>query len=187
MHEEVKFIFKSLIKVPCIVVFSFLIFNIFTFFFMYFKALGLSYVVMQTTAENNYIPNQELTQLVEYIESWVDDIAYVADAGIIVGYEGDDAEPEYVLVSNESEVSSAIDTGNAFGDARNKLQYGCTRCVGVQVNYRIILPLVEGPDDVDEGHTEISHVEDIDTLEGIPITIAYKVPGLKYYPDMLTN
>ena len=60
MSDSVKFIFMTLIKVPCIIFAAFFIFNIFAFFFIYFKVLGFSYVVMQEVVENNYINNSSV-------------------------------------------------------------------------------------------------------------------------------
>jgi hypothetical protein len=69
MSDEVKFIFKTLIKVPVIVFVCYLILNVLLFSFTYFKLLGMSYVVMQTVVENNYLPNSEKEDLLKYIDT----------------------------------------------------------------------------------------------------------------------
>jgi hypothetical protein len=68
MEDGVKFIFKTLIKVPCIIFVAYLILNMLMFSYTYFKLLGMSYVVMQTCVENNYLPNSEFTDLLKYVD-----------------------------------------------------------------------------------------------------------------------
>ena len=68
MSDEVKFIFKTLLKVPVIIVVSFLILNIFAFFFIYFKVLGLSYVVMQTAVK---ITTYHLLSLIHFVTMFI--------------------------------------------------------------------------------------------------------------------
>ena len=53
MAENVKFIFKTLIKVPIIIFVTYFIVNLFAFTVSYFRLLGVSYVVLQTAIENN--------------------------------------------------------------------------------------------------------------------------------------
>lgn len=69
MEDSVRRIFSTLIKVPIIILVSYLIFNIFAFTLSYFKLLGISYVVMQTAVENNYIPDAEMETLTKYVQS----------------------------------------------------------------------------------------------------------------------
>ena len=59
MGDSVKFIFKTLIKVPVIVMVSFIIFNIFSWTISYFKLVGASYTIMQVGMENNFIPAKD--------------------------------------------------------------------------------------------------------------------------------
>ena len=67
MTDSVKFIFKTLIKVPIFIFVAFFILNIFSIAFIYFKMLGLSYVVMQTAVENNYLPDSEVSMILTYL------------------------------------------------------------------------------------------------------------------------
>lgn len=69
MSDNVKFIFKTLLKVPIIIFVMYFVFNLFVFALTYFRALGVSYVVMQTAVENNYIPEQEMNTLQNYANS----------------------------------------------------------------------------------------------------------------------
>ena len=84
MSDNVKFIFMTLIKVPCVIFVSFFIFNIFAFFFIYFKMLGFSYVVMQEVVENNYITATHRDQInLQFGE--IDAIPLADNTNIIIG------------------------------------------------------------------------------------------------------
>lgn len=201
MADNVKFIFKSLIKVPIFIFVAFFIFNIFTFFFIYFKMLGISYVVMQTAVENNYLPQQELTTLNKYMTS-LNEISYVENAQIVV-----DNDTSGATLYNGS--GNYLDeNGNAKGlksDGHNSVtrrQYGNYIVTGVYCKYRIIWPLqhVETMHDTNAGvaGTNSNNNNTVETssttLENrrsdskhavlIPIKFVYTIPGLKYYPDL---
>lgn len=172
MSDSVKFIFKTLIKVPIIITAAFGIFNIFAFCFIYFKMLGLSYVVMQTAVENNYLPKNELQSLYQYMQDDIGAIDMVESASIVVAK--DDS-------GNLATMTSATDTSASSGfarDARTKKQYGSEVDVGVTCKYKILLPLIDGG----EGKTADETYKSLEVT--FPITIVYKVPGLKYYPDL---
>lgn len=202
MEDGVKFIFRTLIKVPCIIMASFFVFNIFAFAFTYFKLLGFSYVVMQTAVENNYIPDAERATLTNYLNRLAD-TAVIDDAGLI-------------LVGNSANESNV--------NARKKRQYGSSVTVGVYAHYKPIWPL--SPRDqlqntnetfigLDNGSSfsgyadgttleqrrenvsnyglqDIQATGNQDAMDAGPaangtvnyIVIKYTVPGLKYYPDL---
>lgn len=67
MSDGVKYIFKTLIKIPIIILVSFAVFNVFAFMLSYMKVLGISYAVLQTGMENNYIPPNEYYTLQYYM------------------------------------------------------------------------------------------------------------------------
>ena len=69
MADSVKFIFKTLVKVPVIIMVSFLIFNVFSWTISYFKLVGASFTVMQVGMENNYIPAEEEAAINSYLSS----------------------------------------------------------------------------------------------------------------------
>lgn len=214
MTDEVKFIFKSLLKVPIMIMVSYAILNIFAFFFIYFKALGTSYVVMQTAVENNYLPPAELTQLYDYVNSW-NSIRMVENAGIVVYDPNPNNDVATIDSSNteaEYKLMGAIDDTNAqYGpnDARTRKQYGGTVTCGVACDYVFIWPLshretLEGAD-LDSAGTDTTGVNGVSgtnstsfknstDLEAMReskrspfrIKLTYTVPGLRYYPDMLT-
>lgn len=167
MEDTVKYIFKTLIKVPCIIVASYLVFNIFCYGLISFKLLGVSYTVMQTAVENNYIPEEEKNTLEAYFQ---------------------ELDNSSELINN---VGFTSDTDFA------KHQYGSTVNVGVTADYKFILPLMPYQQTSDgivaAGKTnkvtnwlsdsELATVRKANETEN-NITFSYTVPGLKYYPDM---
>lgn len=187
MSDGVKFIFKTLIKIPCIVFAFYFVLNLFAFSLTYFKLLGFSYVVMQVAVENNYIPAAELYTLNNYLDS-ITDTGVVDNARIILA--GDPAEGE------SPDDASVV-----------KKQYGGIVTVGVGAHYRWIWPLM--PKEQTVGNTGFLGWRDPQTgqdrgefngflgdtaLEALReqyaentynnIIIKYTVPGLKYYPDL---
>lgn len=204
MSDEVKFIFKTLIKVPVIIMVSFFILNVFAFFFIYFKVLGTSYVIMQVAVENNYLPASEIQQLYTYINDWnasAGGVPMVENAGIIVFTDGTDVKT----------MTNISDTTPIYGekDARTRKQYGNSVTCGIRCDYTMVWPLsyretFKGADydttsdttgvagfDGEGGADGFKDDTELETMrEGkwytFPIEITYTVPGLKYYPDMLT-
>lgn len=175
MSDGVKFIFKTLIKVPIIILVAFGIFNLFAFSLSYFKLLGFSYVAMQTAVENNYIPTSESTTLTNYLNSL-----------------------ETTILENPT---LTCDTDTASGAIDNrKVQYGTPIRITVSAHYKFIWPLMPseqrttgvaatGTNNQNIG-TELTD-QQLDDLraerENNPqnnIVITYTVPGLKYYPDL---
>lgn len=182
MSDGVKFIFKTLLKVPIIIVVSFFIFNMFAFGLTYFKMLGMSYVVMTVAVENNYLPETELNTLNNYLNG----ITHGAD-GSLIG-----------IIDNAHIITKGSD---GYDDATIRRQYGQPVTVGVTCHYRFIWPLtpkeqLQNEDDKFNGYNgsgfsgfaSTSELEDrrqaIENNSKNNIKITYTVPGLKYYPDM---
>ena len=170
MNDSVKFIFKTLIKVPVIILVMYAIFNLFAFSFSYFKIMGFSYVAMQTAVENNYIPDTEMGTLQSYLN----------------GLE------TYML----EDATLTVDTG---GGVNKKVQYGTPITVTVEAHYRFIWPLMPaeqrtGAAAMGMDGQNIGSALSNDQLEDARmeyennpqnnIHISYTVPGLKYYPDL---
>ena len=165
MSDDVKFIFQTLIKVPVIIFEIYLVFNVFCFMFIYFKTLGISYVVMQTVVENNYIPQSDMASLNGYI-SQLKAISFVKDQ------DKNGNKTEIIVYDN------------------TRTQYGATKECGVRVCYQFQWPL--RPDQqtdngvavngLGDGGGEYKNFGPLDIV--IPIKITYKVPGLQYYPDL---
>ena len=176
MSDSVKFIFKTLIKVPCYIMVAYFILNIFAFSYTYFKMLGLSYVVMQTAVENNYIPETEYQQLNNYISQQT--TAFCANPVILVNESG---EPDYEAGCTP-----------AYGSAYSRRQYGSEVKVGVAYEFRMIWPLIPiAADETSTGQSEDgvenwnNRVATMDNNKGWnTVVIKYTVPGLKYYPDL---
>lgn len=171
MQDDVKFIFKSLIKVPVIIFEVYFVFNIFCLMFIFFKTLGYSYVVMQTVVENNYVPAQEMQSLDQVALKELRDISFVKSATVVVTEPG--ADPK--------------DVSDSYNE---RTQYGSVKRCGVQVTYEIQWPLRPDQqtdngvavDGLQGGGGNYTHFGPINM--GVPITITYKVPGLQYYPDL---
>ena len=173
MTDSVKFIFKTIIKVPCIIAVTYLIFNIFGFTYTCIRVLGIAQVVQQVAVENNYIPSDERS----YLESYLTNM---------------DSGTPYI----DSLVLTDVD-GNAF----TRKQYGDTVTVGVKCNYQFIIPLtpkdqLADPNDSFKGvdGTGTSQYADPGVIESrrntskfrpkVNIEFNFTVPGLKYYPDL---
>jgi hypothetical protein len=194
MSDSVKGIFKILIKVPVIIAVSYLIFNIFAFAVCYFKVLGLSYAVMQVAMENNYIPDNELKALTGS-DSKINDTS---------GVEFTQKRYNTGLLDNVTLKCETKRGTNA------KSQYGEPITVTVSGKYSWLIPFMNSAswysqsdttEVVGEGgsgeSTEIDSTsasasstawsmgeQGKTTKQKNNIEITYKVPGLKYYPDL---
>lgn len=150
MSDSVKFIFMTLIKVPVIIFVAFFIFNIFAFFFIYFKVLGLSYVVMQEVVANNYITTSQANQINNYFKE-IDKIPMVSNTNMIVGLSGktDAATGKRVPVCYNKGTGMTVyaDNMGAYApvtggtSAMTKTQYGSVKTIGVHCEYTIVWPL----------------------------------------------
>lgn len=164
MEDGVRFIFKTLIKIPIIILVTYAIMNVFFFCYIYFKTLGLSYVVMQTAVENNYIPPQELKTLTQEVDSWLD-IPMVTDAGVIINYDSSNhydivyanwtgshnIKPNVGFIQNSEGEGGALGTKTynpigysnsaAWSAINKKRQYGAESKVGIHCGYAIVWPL----------------------------------------------
>lgn len=182
MADGVKFIFKTLIKIPLIIFVTYAIFNGFAFAVIYFKLLGFSYVVLQTAVENNYIPPQELQAFNKYLKEFDDSIEMVDNVQLILTDDNDSTIPV----------------------ATERRQYGQLITVGVSGRYKFVWPLTPREQLQDtsskfigydkKGGSVFSGFGSNSLLEGRRkayeenknnnINIKYTVPGLRYYPDL---
>ncbi|MBR1454027.1 MAG: hypothetical protein IJ593_05230 [Lachnospiraceae bacterium] len=155
MREQVEFIFKTLIKVPIIILVSYLVFNLFAFGISYFKVLGYSYIVSQTIVENNFLPDAEGIILANYADS---------------------------LETNMLANVSIVDDGNAIEGSSilTKSQYGVAKKFKVQAQYVWIFPLVNTNVETGNGAYGLEYSEN----PNCNIHFEFTVPGLKYYPDL---
>lgn len=170
MTDTVKFIFKTLIKVPVFIAIAFIILNLVAFGLSYFKVLGASFVVLQTAVENNYIPAAEKDSLNNYLKS------------------------------QESEMLSDFRLGGTTANIDEPNQYGTEMNIGVTATFRPIWPLMvneqtrdgEGIQGISDSRSFSGYLSDSE-LEAErekkrtnnEIRIVYNnVPGLKYYPSL---
>lgn len=141
--DGVKFIFKTLIKVPIIICIWYFVFNIFAFMFIYFKTLGVSYTVMQTAVENNYISEAEVDSIQDYLDT-LNATPFVSYACVVTNAKKENGKYTYTLAytfdptgkQRSTEQSSAQNN-----DARLRRQYGKTVTCGVRCKYKIQWPL----------------------------------------------
>lgn len=195
MSDEVKFIFMTLIKVPVIIFIAFFIFNLFAFFFIYFKMLGLSYVAMQETVENNFIPKNLAIQFNNVFES-IDDIPMASDTTLICG-QTDDADPELILwaknsqgnpvyVYSNGEVANLTDFDTSVAkSALERTQYGQQRLIGVHCRYTFVWPLSHASLVSDTGvHGYDGEIRGMDGVSnGTPLTTTYNSANDPYAGD----
>lgn len=189
LEDSVKYIFKTLIKVPVIIAVAYFVFNLFAFTITYFKVLGLSYTAMQVAVENNYIPETEKNTLTAYAADLTNSIEMIDNFEI-----GCDTN-----LSNDIECTNILGPEAATENRRE--QYGTPMTITVGCHYRVIWPLmptqqksngvaVEGLNnsyapgaDLTDAQLEALR-EDIADNPQNNIVITYTVPGLKYYPDL---
>lgn len=171
MSDSVKFIFKTLIKVPCMIIVSFMIFNAFAFGLTYFKILGFSYVLMQTAIENNYIPASEKGTLDNYLQS-IANTGVVDNAKIVIP---DNTRQQYgkpitVGVTAHYRFIWPLTPKDQLNDTSSGFEgYGSN--TSAFSGYADDATLEQRRQDI-ENNTQNN------------ITITYTVPGLKYYPDL---
>lgn len=196
----VKGVFKTLLKVPCYIVIGYLIMNIVLFLGYYIKALGLSYAVMQVAVENNYIPESEdkiLTSTMTSIGSdsqsaAVEDeeklnMSAVSNFGIYIDTDNSTESVEELYPDNP-----VFKPGSRITDTsvNNRKQYGNTITVGVGYVYTAVLPLPTSAEketqkvysDKINGGANVFEYKN--SIVSTPVRITYRVPGLKYYPDL---
>ena len=180
MSDGVKYIFRTIFKVPIIILVVYAIFNVFAFSLTYFRLLGFSYVVMQTAVENNYIPPEEMNTLNKYLQS-------ITDNGVV-----GDAE---IVISNEEDASIL--------PADRRRQYGSPVTVGVKAQYKFIWPLTPKEQLTNTSGGFIGYGSNTGSFSGYAststlearrkalednknnnINITYTVIGLKYYSDL---
>lgn len=184
MSDGVKFIFKTLIKVPFIICVSFFIFNIFAFTVSYFRIVGASNTLQQAIMDNNYLVDSDYDTFEGYTEmlktKCLDNIQ------IIVDTDGNDYPDNYHW-KNERE------------------QYGNVITCGITARFKPIIPLIYTEtleDDKVKGYgstetgasggtktgAELERLrkEKNEKAEG-NIKVVTKVVGMQYYSDLATN
>lgn len=185
MSDGVKFIFKTLIKVPFIIFVSFFIFNIFAFTVSYFRIVGASNTLQQAIMDNNYLVDSDRTTFNTYIENLRTNC--LTDIQLIVDTDGNDYDPEHYQEHNK------------------RKQYGHVITCGITARFKPIIPLIytetledgkvrgygstytgaSGGTKTDAQLQEAREKKNKDA-EG-NITVVTKVVGMQYYSDLATN
>lgn len=197
----VQKVFGTLLKVPCYIVIGYLVMNIALFLGYYVKALGLSYSVMQVAVENNYIPENEegiLTRTMNSLGSRVvydgtqDDgtlhISAVSDFGFYIDTSGSTSDVDLYPDAGEAGDRFANGSRKTAASINSRRQYGNEITVGVGYIYHAVLPLPKRDDNRREYSDKINGSANIfeynTSFADTAVRITYKVPGLKYYPDL---
>lgn len=164
MSDGVKFVFKTLFKVPCIIIAAYFLLNVFGLVTTYFKVQGVQYGLENIVVENNYISRSDLEHIMPQL--WAlgyakDDktgnwhkTAYVEHIGLIVQNESgvetfvEIPAPNSGGTNGAMAASSIINQVNAtagFTDSNNsplsRSQYGRAKVVGCYANYAVLWPL----------------------------------------------
>ena len=171
MRDGIYFIFKTLIKVPCIILVSYLVFNVFAFGYSYLQVLNVFYTVNGIVMENNYIPNHQLATIEDQM-----------------------ARLETRMLSNIRLTDSTP------ADIADRKQYGETITIGVEANFHWMWPIMpherfggvngttgqkpfEGnPEYAGKSWEEINEMKN-NNGDGFKILIEHEAPALKYYAD----
>lgn len=184
MSDGVKFIFKTLIKVPFIICVSFFIFNIFAFTVSYFRIVGASNTLQQAIMDNNYLVKTDKDTFDTYIKNLK--TTCLTDIQLIVDTDGNDYPDNYHW-KNERE------------------QYGNVITCGITARFKPIIPLIytetlengrvngygngsvnnSGGTKTDAQLQEARENKNKDA--GGNITVVTKVVGMQYYSDLATN
>ena len=200
MSDEVRWIFKTLIKVPVIVFGAFLVFNIFAFGYTYSKALGLSYVAMQEVVENNYITGSQANQFRRYFYD-IEQTPLIHNMTLITGKVGNqislwdknsnnlgDVYTGYMSRLTDSTELARYSTVSPADHAGVKVQYGHDKTVGIHCEFSILWPLsyqYTNPT-LDPSAGEVKHVAGAGN-EPTPTTNIINIKGMSSSDDPYDN
>lgn len=171
MRNGIYFIFKTLIKVPCYIFISYLVFNIFAFGYSYLQVLNIFYTVNGIVMENNYIPTHQLSTLNQQMD-----------------------RIETRMLKNVQLTSSTPDR------LSERKQYGETITIGVEASFHWMWPIMPHEQfggvygtDTDtpfQGKPQYRNKtwEQVNSMKnnngnGFKILIEHQAPALKYYAD----
>lgn len=160
MSDGVKFIFKTLFKVPIFILAAYLILNVLGLVTTYFKVQGVEYGLTNIVTENNYISRSDLTKLMPQLwalgyhydgTTWTK-IDYVDEIGFYIV--GDDGSANWIAIdppnatgtnANSAAQNALTAVNNCFTSLdkspMNRTQYGHAKVIGFYANYAIIWPL----------------------------------------------
>lgn len=186
MSDGVKFIFKTLIKVPFIICVSFFIFNIFAFTVSYFRIVGASNTLQQAIMDNNYLVDSDEETFKKYCNNL--STKCLTDIQLIIDTDGNDYVPD------------------TYQEHNDRKQYGNVITCGITARFKPIIPLIY-TETLEDGKVkgygtmesagvsggtktgvelEQLRKEKNEKAEG-NITVVTKVVGMQYYSDLETN
>lgn len=204
MERGVSFIFRTLIKVPIIIMVSFFIFNIFAFTVSYFKVIGAVNAIQQVAIDNNFLPQEDVDTFKKYLEQEVE-TTYLQNAQIIINTDGRDFDKQFINSDGQRVDVDMNDFDPENTSVNERKQYGNTITVGVTAEYRFIWPLMHietlddgrvqvygpGQGQANTGITETFTTADQQEAERQRradsvgnITVVNKVMGMQYYSDL---
>lgn len=178
---DVKFIFKTLVKVPIWIMVAFSIINVFAFTTSYFRIVGASYTLQQTVMDNNFLTQADLNSFNTYLDTL--ETAYLTDIHVVINTDAGGVDTDRTTFINE------------------RKQYGNVVDVGVASTYKFIMPL-----DIRQQTVGEKGVQGIDGMTGAVtsdllsqsemkakrehnvvggnIDVVNTVVGLQYYSDL---
>lgn len=205
MSDGVKFIFKTLIKVPIIILISYFIFNIFSYTVAYFRLYSAAQMINSIVMENGYLPGDETdeTTLLGQVKKYMDDNV---SSNLLIPV-GGNVCPGVTIETNGKSTSGSVADGNNV-----RVQYGGEAKVTVSGHLVWLMPLVnvkgeylkDGVNGIStsDGTAYTGVIADAeaererrgfkdgnDASSGVTnnksnITFTYTVPCLKYYSDI---
>lgn len=178
---DVKFIFKTLAKVPIMIMVAFSLFNIFAFTISYFRIVGASYTLQQAVMDNNFLTQADLESYNAYLSSL--ETSYLTDIHVVINTDAGEVNTDRTTFIND------------------RHQYGNVVDVGVASTYRFIMPLdirqqtvgetgVQGMDGA-RGTKSSQYLSNSEmeakrerNVVGGNIDVVTTVVGLQYYSDL---
>lgn len=185
MSDGVKFIFKTIIKVPFIICVSFFIFNIFAFTVSYFRIVGASNTLQQAIMDNNYLVDSDEETFKKYCNNL--STKCLTDIQLIIDTDGNDYVPD------------------TYQEHNDRKQYGNVITCGITARFKPIIPLIY-TDTLENGRVNGYGNGSVNNSGGTKtdaqlqearekknkdaegnITVVTKVVGMQYYSDLATN
>lgn len=118
---DVKFIFKTLAKVPIYIMIAFSVLNLFAFTLSYFRIVGASYTLQQAVMDNNFLTQADLDSYNKYLDKL--ETSYLTDVHVVINTDAGEVDTTRTTFINE------------------RHQYGNVVDIGVASTYRFIMPL----------------------------------------------
>lgn len=195
-ESSVAGIFKILIKIPIVIVISYLIINVYAFSLSYFRILGASYSLQQIVMENNYLPEREANSFDKYLSSLETGFLTNITAVVYTNTDVTDASG-YTGRDTDGSILQPTSFNTVIGN-NSRQQYGDTAYVGIVSNFRALWPFrydqlieeggVQGYSNSTGIHsTTFKDEEELKNnrlYSTAKIDIIHPIIGLQYYSDL---